>query len=59
MAVGSDVVLRICGLFWGGIVERGERARVLTDGAGFVGGTGSRSSAPLPLPDTSEIGRVR
>ena len=48
LAAGSDVVLRGCGLFWGGIVERGERARVLTDGAGFVGGTGSRSFAPLP-----------
>ena len=48
LAAGSDVVLRGCSLFWGGVFERGERARVLTDGAGFVGGTWSRRSAPLP-----------
>ena len=48
LVAGSDVVLRGCGIFWGGMFERGERARVLTDGAGFVGGTGSRRSAPVP-----------
>ena len=48
LAAGSDVVLRGCGLFWGGMFERGERARVLMDGARFGGGTGSRRSAPLP-----------
>ena len=47
LAAGSDVVLRGCGLFWGGMFERGKRDRIMTDGARFVGGTGSRRSAPL------------
>ena len=41
-------ILRGCSLFWGGKGERVVRDRVLMDGAGFVGGTGSIHSAPLP-----------
>ena len=48
LAAGSDVVLRGSGLFWGGMSEWGEGARVLMDGARFGGGTGSRRFAPLP-----------
>ena len=48
LAAGSDVILRGYVLFLGSVWGEGVvSARVLMDGAGLVGGTGSIRSAPL------------